>query len=339
MRASTADVTAAIESLAARSQQIGGIVDTITAIAEQTNLLALNAAIEAARAGEQGRGFAVVAEEVRKLAEESSHAAREIGGLIGEIRAETGRAVEVVSDGARRTVEGAETVERAREAFATIGASVDDVTGRIEQIAAAAARIAGSAERVEKDVEEIAAIAEQSSAATEEVSASTEQTSASTQQVSASAQELRRTATELAEMVAAFRLEAGSRRMGDVRAAPAGDFDYEAHGARLRRRRRPDPRIAAQIHAALGDARTVLNVGAGAGSYEPEDRHVVAVEPSAAMRAQRPAHLAPAIDATAEALPFDDGGFDAAMARSRSTSGPTSTPGWPSCGASPAGRS
>jgi hypothetical protein len=102
--------------------------------------------------------------------------------------------------------------------------------------------------------------------------------------------------------------------MGNARQAPAGDFDYEAHGAGYIVRRQPDPRIAAIVHAALGDARTVINVGAGAGSYEPADRHVVAVEPSAAMRAQRPPHLAPALDATAERLPFDDNSFDAAMA-------------------------
>lgn len=94
----------------------------------------------------------------------------------------------------------------------------------------------------------------------------------------------------------------------------AGDYDYERHGAGYAQRRRPDPRIAARIHAALGDARTVLNVGAGAGSYEPADRLTLAVEPSPAMRAQRPPHLAPAIDATAEELPFDDDSFDAAMA-------------------------
>jgi len=80
------------------------------------------------------------------------------------------------------------------------------------------------------------------------------------------------------------------------------------------RHRRPDPRIAARIQAALGDARTVLNVGAGAGSYEPRDRWVLAVEPSATMRAQRPADAAPAICAYAEALPFDDDAVDAAMA-------------------------
>jgi SAM-dependent methyltransferase len=90
--------------------------------------------------------------------------------------------------------------------------------------------------------------------------------------------------------------------------------DYERHGRAYARHRRPDPRIAARIHAALGDARTVLNVGAGAGSYEPGDRWVLAVEPSATMRAQRPIGAAPALDARAEALPFDDDTFDAAMA-------------------------
>ena len=78
--------------------------------------------------------------------------------------------------------------------------------------------------------------------------------------------------------------------------------------------RRPDPRIAAQIRAALGDVRHVVNVGAGAGSYEPADLDVVAVEPSAVMRAQRPAGAAPCLDARAEDLPFADQEFDAALA-------------------------
>jgi SAM-dependent methyltransferase len=90
--------------------------------------------------------------------------------------------------------------------------------------------------------------------------------------------------------------------------------DYDQHGRTYTRHRRPDPRIAARIDSALGDSRTVLNVGAGTGSYEPVDRWVLAVEPSAVMRAQRPAHLAPAIDARAEALPLDDDAVDAAMA-------------------------
>ena len=101
VRESSLQATDAIRGLGAKSEQIGGIVATITGIAEQTNLLALNAAIEAARAGEQGRGFAVVAEEVRKLAEESQSAAASIAGLIAEIQGETAKAVEVVEDGAR----------------------------------------------------------------------------------------------------------------------------------------------------------------------------------------------------------------------------------------------
>jgi SAM-dependent methyltransferase len=90
--------------------------------------------------------------------------------------------------------------------------------------------------------------------------------------------------------------------------------DYERHGRTYAEHRRADPRIAARIHAALGEARTVLNVGAGSGSYEPSDRWVLAVEPSATMRAQRPAGAAPAVAAAAEALPFDDDAFGAAMA-------------------------
>jgi SAM-dependent methyltransferase len=89
---------------------------------------------------------------------------------------------------------------------------------------------------------------------------------------------------------------------------------YDRIGRRYLDVRREDPRIAARIHAALGEASSVLNVGAGAGAYEPRDREVLAVEPSATMRAQRPAGSAPVVDAAAEALPFADGSFDAAMA-------------------------
>ena len=89
---------------------------------------------------------------------------------------------------------------------------------------------------------------------------------------------------------------------------------YDTIGRSYGSVRRADPRIAARIWAALGTARTLLNVGAGTGSYEPPDLEVTAVEPSAVMRAQRPAGVAPALDARAEALPFADGSFDAAMA-------------------------
>jgi len=89
------------------------------------------------------------------------------------------------------------------------------------------------------------------------------------------------------------------------------EFDYDRGGGTYTATRRTDPRLAARIWAALGDARSVLNVGAGTGSYEPPDRYVVAVEPSATMAAQR---ATPAVRAAADALPFHDASFDAAMA-------------------------
>jgi SAM-dependent methyltransferase len=94
----------------------------------------------------------------------------------------------------------------------------------------------------------------------------------------------------------------------------AAQVDYDTHGRGYARRRLADPRFAERIAAALGDARTVVNVGAGAGSYEPRDRWVLAVEPSATMRAQRAADAAPCLAGEAEALPLDDDSVDAAMA-------------------------
>lgn len=100
-------------------------------------------------------------------------------------------------------------------------------------------------------------------------------------------------------------------RRGD---GSAGDADYGVIGVDYARYRQPEPAFAAALRAALGDVRTLVNVGAGAGSYEPEHLAVTAVEPSAAMRAQRPAGAATAVDAVAEDLPFADRAFDAALA-------------------------
>ncbi|MCX4749100.1 MerR family transcriptional regulator [Kitasatospora sp. NBC_01287] len=122
-----------------------------------------------------------------------------------------------------------------------------------------------------------------------------------------------------AAMVTAIDRELEGRAMG-IRTTPEDQLKvfgaqlYEEIGSAYPATRRTDPRIAAQVWDALGDARTVLNVGAGTGSYEPTDREVTAVEPSAVMRAQRPAGAAPCVAATAERLPFADQSFDAAMA-------------------------
>jgi methyl-accepting chemotaxis protein len=206
VRDSSVETTSAIKSLGEKSDQIGGIVATITGIAAQTNLLALNAAIEAARAGEQGRGFAVVAEEVRHLAEESQQAAASISELIGEIQKETQRTVQIVEAGAAQTAGGVETVEQTRDAFVKIGESVEDVSARVEQIASAIRQIDASADQMRETLLVVAEVAESSSASTEQVSASTQETSASTQEIAASAQQLAHTADGLEKLVSQFAL-------------------------------------------------------------------------------------------------------------------------------------
>ena len=190
VRESSAAMAGSITALAAKSEQIGGIVQAITGIAGQTNLLALNAAIEAAHAGEQGRGFAVVAEEVRKLAEESERAAASIAELIDHIQAETRVTVQTVEAGGRRIDRGADVVEQTREAFTRIGGFVDGVTTRIDHIAEATA--------------DVLAVAEQSSATAQEASASSGRTATSAAEIAVSAQELARLAERLDAAVTRF---------------------------------------------------------------------------------------------------------------------------------------
>ncbi|MBJ7328793.1 MAG: methyl-accepting chemotaxis protein [Solirubrobacteraceae bacterium] len=206
VRGASVAATEAIRQLRTKSDEVGGIVDTITAIAAQTNLLALNAAIEAARAGEQGRGFAVVAEEVRKLAEESQSAAASISELIEQIQADTRVTVEAVEGGARQTDDGVAAVNRARDAFAEIAERVHQVNEQIAGIAGALTEGSETTERVREEIREVAAVAEQTSASTQEVSASSEQTAASTQQITDAARGLATRASELEELVGRFTL-------------------------------------------------------------------------------------------------------------------------------------
>ncbi len=198
VRDSSQQVSDVIRELAAKSDEIGNIVGTITSIAEQTNLLALNAAIEAARAGEHGRGFAVVAEEVRKLAEGSRAAAADIAELIKTIQSQTDAAVHVVDAGAERTQEGVGVVNDAKEAFIEIGSAVDNMAEHIELIVTAFREIDEDTQSMHQHINDVAVVAEESSAAAQEVAASAEQVATAADDVAASAEEASASAQEVA---------------------------------------------------------------------------------------------------------------------------------------------
>ena len=153
----------AIRSLGERSQDIGKIIRVIDEIADQTNLLALNAAIEAARAGEQGRGFAVVAEEVRKLAERTSTATKEIGEMITSIQEETGKAIETTDREIMAVEEGVSLAEEAGNSLSEIVTQVEMVNNVIAQIATASEEQSVAADQISDDIETVSKITSETS--------------------------------------------------------------------------------------------------------------------------------------------------------------------------------
>lgn len=195
-----------VTRLGERSQEIGQIVDTISGIAGQTNLLALNAAIEAARAGEQGRGFAVVAEEVRKLAEQSQEAAKQIAGLIAEIQQETESAVVAMQNGSSEVKAGSELVNTAGVAFREIAALIAEVSPRVREISAAIQQMAAGSQQIVSSVRDIDQISKEAVGQTQTVSAATEEQSASMEEIAASSQALAKLAEELQRAVGTFKV-------------------------------------------------------------------------------------------------------------------------------------
>lgn len=195
-----------VTKLGERSKEIGQIVDTISGIAGQTNLLALNAAIEAARAGEQGRGFAVVAEEVRKLAEQSQEAAKQIAMLISEIQGDTEKAVAAMNGGTKEVELGAEVVNVSGQAFQDIAATITQVSAKVKEITAAIDQMAIGSQQIVGAVKRIDGLSKKASGEAQTVSAATEEQSASMEEVAASSQALARLAMDLRTAVSKFQV-------------------------------------------------------------------------------------------------------------------------------------
>jgi methyl-accepting chemotaxis protein len=195
-----------VTNLGGRSKEIGQIVDTISSIAGQTNLLALNAAIEAARAGEQGRGFAVVAEEVRKLAEQSQNASKQIAELINEIQQDTEKAVTAMQDGTREVSVGARVVNEAGQAFKDIFSLVDTVSSDVREISAAMQELAGGSQEIVHSVRDIDGVSKQAAAQAQTVSAAVEEQSAAVEEMAASSEALSNMGEELKRSVSRFKL-------------------------------------------------------------------------------------------------------------------------------------
>jgi methyl-accepting chemotaxis protein len=176
--AESTDITGTtIKNLGKSSEEIGTIVSVINDIADQTNLLALNAAIEAARAGEQGRGFAVVADEVRKLAERTTKATKEISEMINTIQEETTRAVEAMEEGTHKVENGMNLANEAGDALSKIVTGVEDVNDMISQIATAAEEQSATAEEIAKNMENISEAANTNVEAINDVTAAADSVS------------------------------------------------------------------------------------------------------------------------------------------------------------------
>ena len=199
-------VNNAVVKLADSSHHIGEIVNVISGIAGQTNLLALNAAIEAARAGEQGRGFAVVAEEVRKLAEQSESAAKEIAELIKQNTTDIQKAVQAMEESSTSVAVGIDVVNAAGATFKEISQLTDEVSTQIAGVSSAIGEIAKGSEQIVLSVRDIESVSKESAGQSQNVSAAAEELTASMTEISTSSQNLSKMAQELQVAVDKFKM-------------------------------------------------------------------------------------------------------------------------------------
>jgi methyl-accepting chemotaxis protein len=197
-------MTGKLDELGKSSDRIGNVVKLIDDIADQTNLLALNAAIEAARAGEQGRGFAVVADEVRKLAERTTKATKEIAGMIGEVQVETKTAVEGMQAGTQQIQTGLDITAQAGSSLSEIITAAQQAGDMVTQIATAITEQSSASEEIRSSVELIARITRESTAGAE--------------QSAKASQDLSGLALELQRLVSRFKLDQNESRTAPLAA-------------------------------------------------------------------------------------------------------------------------